>query len=235
MKKNNVLLKTINHLAFTLAEVLITLGIVGVIAQMTIPALVANINNQIYLNSFLNDYAILQEAARQVINDNSGDIQKVYSSDTLLLNALSAKLKVLKTCPDYNGCWTSPIFTLNKKNTQSTNDTTIVLANGAVLQGGPSYFDTNCAQSGMYSSNGNKGVCEVYWLDTNGAKSPNVLGRDIFILFLTNLSGFVPDGLPGTNAYDASWSYCDSTSSSTDNWMGAACGGRVFVERAINY
>lgn len=34
--------------AFTLAEVLITLGIIGVVAAITIPTLVANTNNQKY-------------------------------------------------------------------------------------------------------------------------------------------------------------------------------------------
>ncbi len=37
-------------LGFTLAEVLITLGIIGVVAAMTIPTLLANINGQKYRN-----------------------------------------------------------------------------------------------------------------------------------------------------------------------------------------
>ena len=37
---------------FTLAEVLITLGIIGVVAAMTIPTLIANTNAQKYSSKF---------------------------------------------------------------------------------------------------------------------------------------------------------------------------------------
>lgn len=36
--------------AFTLAEVLITLGIIGVVAAMTLPTLIANYQKQVYAN-----------------------------------------------------------------------------------------------------------------------------------------------------------------------------------------
>ncbi len=40
------------HRGFTLAEVLITLGIIGVVAAMTIPTLIANTNSQKYRAQF---------------------------------------------------------------------------------------------------------------------------------------------------------------------------------------
>ena len=50
--------------AFTLAEVLITLGIIGVVAAMTIPTLIANTNSQKYRSQFKKTISTLSQAAR---------------------------------------------------------------------------------------------------------------------------------------------------------------------------
>jgi len=50
--------------AFTLAEVLITLGIIGVVAAMTIPTLIANANGQKFRNQFKKTLSTLAQAGR---------------------------------------------------------------------------------------------------------------------------------------------------------------------------
>lgn len=50
--------------AFTLAEVLITLGIIGVVAAMTIPTLIANTNGAKYRSQFKKTVSTLSQAAR---------------------------------------------------------------------------------------------------------------------------------------------------------------------------
>ena len=45
-------MKIRNQLAFTLAEVLITLGVIGVVAALTIPTLSAKIQDNILKNQF---------------------------------------------------------------------------------------------------------------------------------------------------------------------------------------
>ncbi|MBQ8458526.1 type II secretion system protein [bacterium] len=49
---------------FNLAEVLITLGIIGVVAAMTIPTLIANINGQRYRSQFKKTISTLNQAVR---------------------------------------------------------------------------------------------------------------------------------------------------------------------------
>ena len=51
--------------AFTLAEVLITLGIIGVVAAMTLPALVANYKNKVLANQTKKTYATLLNAMNE--------------------------------------------------------------------------------------------------------------------------------------------------------------------------
>lgn len=50
--------------AFTLAEVLITLGIIGVVAAMTIPTLIANMTSQRYRTQLKKTVSTLSQAAR---------------------------------------------------------------------------------------------------------------------------------------------------------------------------
>lgn len=49
---------------FTLAEILITLGIIGVVAAMTIPTLIANINGNRYRAQFKKSISTISQAAR---------------------------------------------------------------------------------------------------------------------------------------------------------------------------
>ena len=48
--------------AFTLAEVLITLGIVGVIAAMVLPTLITNVQWVVLTNKFKHSYAVISSA-----------------------------------------------------------------------------------------------------------------------------------------------------------------------------
>lgn len=56
--------------AFTLAEVLITLGIIGVVAAMTIPTLMTNIKARKLRTQFLKSYSIVQQTIKLMENDD---------------------------------------------------------------------------------------------------------------------------------------------------------------------
>ena len=69
-------------LAFTLAEVLITLGIIGIVAAMTIPTLIANTNGQKYRSQFKKTVSILSQPVR--IHD--GIVQPATAAARYVLN-----------------------------------------------------------------------------------------------------------------------------------------------------
>ena len=56
--------------AFTLAEVLVTLGIIGVVAAMTMPVLVAKYQEMVLKNQFKHAYSLVSQAIRQVEANN---------------------------------------------------------------------------------------------------------------------------------------------------------------------
>ncbi len=62
--------KSPKHKGFTLAEILITLGIIGVVAAMTLPALIQNHQKSVALNKLKQTYAQILVAAEAVAADN---------------------------------------------------------------------------------------------------------------------------------------------------------------------
>ncbi|MBO6087124.1 type II secretion system protein, partial [bacterium] len=64
--------------AFTLAEVLITLGVIGVVAAMTLPTLIHNYQKTVYVNQLKKSYSILEQAFQKMMADDG--VQKL--SDT---------------------------------------------------------------------------------------------------------------------------------------------------------
>lgn len=91
--------------AFTLAEVLITLGIIGVVAAMTIPTLLAKYQEKQTVTKLKQTYSILSQAIRSVQEDvGTPDDWELsgrnYSTDDSVLIAqnLLPALKVVQDC-----------------------------------------------------------------------------------------------------------------------------------------
>lgn len=236
----------LKKMAFTLAEVIIVMGIIGIVAEMTIPTLVKNITNKQLEVAFLANYSILSQVSKQLIADNGGDLSNAYSTPTLMMSAIASKLKVQKTCPGAStigDCWASKVANIDKSVSDlggaanasyDWNHDTVVMNNGAVVMVNGSYYYSDCSQSGFFSGNGNKGVCAMVYIDVNGLKSPNILGRDVFAFYFANSSGILPDGYPGTDDYGGGdWGLCNPSGASVYN--GLACGGRILVKGSMDY
>lgn len=93
--------------AFTLAEVLITLGIIGIVAALTMPNLVANYKNKVFINQAKNSFSTLSNALIMTKVNNGLDsyedlFQKDRTSDEIL-DIISKELKVIKTCKSGKG------------------------------------------------------------------------------------------------------------------------------------
>ena len=70
------------HSAFTMAEVLITLGIIGIVAAMTMPALIANHRKQVMLSKVKHTYNIIANAFERAKVDHGTNINYWYIPDT---------------------------------------------------------------------------------------------------------------------------------------------------------
>lgn len=173
---------TDNKFAFTLAEVLITLGIIGVIAAITIPVLMKNAQDKELAVGLKKAYSQLSSATISTIHDNGDSFIGINDA----ISAYSPYLKIIKTCNSDargEGCWHPDNGTWKLMDGSSTSAYTIgpgfVLSDGELVNFANIWSD--CDNSSYYNS---PSVCGWVVVDVNGFKPPNTTGRDIFYFFI---------------------------------------------------
>ena len=219
---------------FTLAEVLITLVIIGVIAALTVPSLIQRTNKQEYVTAIKKAYSTLSQASQQIIAEEGNpncDKGGWACSNKDVIDAYKKHLNVLKDCGTDTACFGSSAvktglngiykIDLNSSDGALINNEKLILSDGthvAVWQ-----TDTNCAKRGAGTNEGS--VCSKILVDINGSKGPNIVGRDV-VGFMLMENGLYPEG-------------CDSDycipSNSGEQGHGWGCLCRVIRENAMNY
>ncbi len=166
---------------FTLAEVLVTLGIIGVVSAMTLPTLTKNHQRQVYVTQLRKVYNELSQAFEQVINDNNA--VSLWESNLMrdgIENFFRTYLKTTKICnaSDAEECFANEYKNLNGTTIRtrniigtSNNDN----SGSAILADGASVF--------IYRIGG---VGYNITVDINGSQGPNILGRDLFDFIVSN-------------------------------------------------
>ena len=212
--------------AFTLAEVLITFGVIGVVAAMTIPTLMTNLQNRKLESQFKEGYSILSQAFKSWQDD--GLENRHYSRFMSYFTGVTDCGDTHNTKDDDEYCMVRTsnsdgsgshltnrdlsYRTFSKKSreiaTYNLDDGQFYLQNGMLIM-----FDHNHADT-------------LISMDINGKKQgPNIWGYDLFTFQvkeneITGVYELVPMGAPGTYITDKSI-YCSLTS--TDHANGIAC------------
>lgn len=191
--------------AFTLAEVLIVLGIIGIIAEMTIPTLMNNVQNQVFRTAYKKAYSMAAQALLQCSADNSCVERTGWTdatNNTTNWNAFMSKFKVIKYCDGsstpLSGCW-------DTTGEQYNNSTSPVNAN-------PSFVDASGMVWVQGSSTGFSVITGDVFVDTNGFKRPNKFGQDRFRIFFVTADGSIgTPGLPIKVKPDSDYTSYDAT------------------------
>lgn len=205
--------------AFTLAEVLITLGIIGVVAAITIPGLITTHKAKRLRSQFLESYSIVQQAFKQMEADDVSLDPKTYPTGTFyqtFMNYFQAPFdcgqsnngtgKKVLPCYDYTNK-TKAYKSLDGKSTVAYNwfdDGQIALQNGTLL------LIENYTNSGQL------------WVsvDLNGFNNPpNRWGYDLFTFEF--IDGELMTMGDKKTKYNDTDKYCNMKGSGTFN--GAAC------------
>ena len=197
-------------IGFTLAEVLITLGIIGIVAAMTMPVLINKYRKIVIANQFKKNYAVFQTVLQKGMSDYGAfgewpcfyDIWgrfNVYPDKFTEIIAES-----LKTAHKKSGSQTGW-----KNFAMCDANTSYIAMDGNVLKAGtldPSwekeatfylpdgscwYFKTidddsyrDHPLSYMAKNSGNNPMMEMY-IDVNSSKNgPNILGIDLFVFWI---------------------------------------------------
>lgn len=157
--------------AFTLAEVLITLSIIGVVAAITIPTLIGSYQKRVYITSLRKAYNETTQAITRTMSDKQVESfaeTGINSKDTAQ-TWVTTYFKTIKTCDSgYTPCFATAYSGDNKPTLQ--DNTAYIIASGASI--------------GFSSYNPLKIV-----VDTNGEKKPNISGRDLFEIQVDSATG----------------------------------------------
>ena len=171
---------------FTLSEVLITLGVVGVVAVLTIPGVMKNYQNRLYTAQLEKVYAQLADAVQGIMNDEHVD--NFYETTAAATNTCDA---TTGECSAGIGYFLNNYFKTIKKNCMNaTNEACMSTQTGfyktvnGTSVGVPTdeYFVqtiTGAAIGGTYNKSK---TCMKILVDVNGPAEPNVAGRDVFAM-----------------------------------------------------
>lgn len=225
---------------FTLAEVLMTLAIIGVVAAMSIPSLISNTNNSGNVQKVKKFYSNLSDAYQLYMVDN-GDITSggAFNDNTSVWNNLiKPYFSIVKDCTSSNGCWLSGAGAYKFLNNVSYGND--IGADGGILVDGTLVrawtLSSNCSSDRSTTDSGPLfSVCGGVNIDVNGEKAPNQFGRDIFGFYIAK-TGVYPVG-----SLDDIYVGCDPNSSDASAGangapgQGVGCTAKVVMESAMDY
>ena len=167
--------------AFTLAEVLITLGIIGVVAAMTMPSLIQNYQEKATVTKLKKCYSLVSQAYVSILNDEGGSDTLQAGDDLEMMEKFGKYLKYQKTCGRNKGCFPNVTYKsvtgngYNKWEDDTTDRSRAILTDGTLIM-----FNKNA----MWGNEGNYLYAQIY-VDINGFKGPNQLGRDFFYFYIS--------------------------------------------------
>lgn len=229
------------NVGFTLAEVLITLSIIGVVAAITMPVLIQKHREHVTVNRLLKAYSVVSNAFQMAVQekgevkywysvasgtekDENGEYHytdATYQNMNAFYNNLAPYLKVISV-KEANSTNHTDFYLLNGTLvTQSLANTgALNLADGTSIIGGYLYSICN-------ESNG----CGDFAIDINGINTlPNTIGKDIFY-FVIFPNKIVP---MGTNGQRENLNRYCNTSADNDS-SGFGCTGWIIQKKNMDY
>ena len=238
------------NFAFTLAEILITLGIIAVVAALTIPSMITNIKNQGFAEKFKKTYSALQQAKMSIESETgfsfkdyqhcgNGSIENCVYLGKLFaqhLNTIDDYFAPDKPYKYYSSVYESykPYKMLNGNSNNYwyyfnvMNCYILHLNDGTII-----YFRVRGIDYSLNVYNYSK---TIFCIDVNGLEKPNQMGRDVFVVWLSNdgklsVTESVPGVSDGTLYYNND---CDPKASDIGGY-GISCAYRIITEGKMNY
>lgn len=220
--------KDSSKIAFTLAEMLITIVIIGIVAALTLPNLIANYQKQVTVGKLKKAYSLLSQVAQKSIADN-GEIS--FPQGERIDAEIAKNFFNMYWLPYFDGVdiLKNKQFFYKYQNGEQM-PITIYSADdfGRIFfttKDGISYFVLIKGTKYIYDNDGN--VVSSYntyttnqevYVDINGLSSPNIIGKDVFRFRVDFDKGVV---LPYGNKYPS------ATLTSDCNNTGFYCAAKI--------
>ncbi len=192
---------------FTMAEILLSLTIIGVVAAITLPSLTGNINERTWNTQRKALYARFSQAIALMPALNGYGTTAEDATETFITAGLSKVLKINNICDSEHlpDCGLASKIINASASTMSLPKTTSGIQNANFNANGLSYpeltaaafetangesvlafYNRECQAQDVLASNGYRTtqskVCVNFVYDLNGSKGPNTFGKDIGII-----------------------------------------------------
>ena len=193
---------------FTLSEVLVTLGIVGVVAVLTVPGVMKNYSNKMYTTELQKVYTQLADAAQAIMNDEHVDnfyetsVSAICTEDGKKCEVgpkgfLNRYIKSTKkdcgdkgetqgTCISSNGNYKA-MNSANITPPSSRSSYCVQTTSGAAI----------CSLGNVNYVGENRLPILSFIVDVNGLSQPNIAGRDVFSMDIRQDGSVVDYGTGG--------------------------------------
>lgn len=214
------------HKAFTLAETLITLMIIGVVAAITVPALNQSIKKNEYAAACMKTYSSLSQAVNRMKTEfGPVGFGKKWNDPDEFWEAFAKQMNTIKVCSKGHAQECIPITTAKRLN----GDKVMTIADYALITADGMSYNFATRKSAGYNSQ-DFGVNETdaniigrFAVDVNGQKAPNQYGTDQFFFVLVKGDrGIVPAG-------------ADINRSCNLKSTGVTCAALVIRDKKIDY
>lgn len=185
---------TVIKIGFTLSEVLIALVIIGVIAAITVPVIFENYKKQETISRLKKTYSTLSQGLRTSQTENGpfsewpiAEEMEVSSYFKQYWHPYFQIMKQARTATELgyksNNCWKNINQTQIGWNVMSaTTRILFALNDGTVV-----FYPRNTTDG-----DGNPVYVSYFYVDINGPKNPNIIGKDVFIFQVVDFDNLKP-------------------------------------------
>ena len=160
---------------FTLAEVLITLGIIGVVAAMTMPTLLNSTQGAQYRTAYKKALSVLSQAVVLNVALDDYDLSQATATGsdgeeegaTSLYNLFNNRMNVARVCGKNAACDTPDVWSAGDAEFGEADNYTYFFNDGITLT-----FEANAAGCTAGNATVDESKCKGV-IDVNGKKNPN--------------------------------------------------------------
>ena len=211
--------------AFTLAETLVVMGIIGVVAALTIPNLNQSTGDREKVAKLKKVYANLTDAFGRAtavygpIDEWFINLPEGISANQRLADRMTEFMKISKNCgTEGSGCFPDDDYRVLDGNSAESPinwdlEPMYLLADGTAID---FFIGSLTCNDTIGQLNG---CCGLLYVDIDGIKGPNTLGKDYFMFHVAK-SGIYPQGAQILHSKSANYGeFCFGSGSYCAGWV----------------
>lgn len=204
-----------NLKAFTLAEIMLVMAIIGVVAVLTLPTLGSNMEEKKVVSALRKIYPELEASYTAMVRDYgspaewdvpSDEYESVEYMNTLLDERISKYMNVSSDCGTGTGCFPSFSFVENDTNYVKyllKDGSSVAMSLVPMQEIRETYIGNGSADSNDHPDC--PGYLGEIYVDVNGPKGENMKNYDIFNFQICYPNGIVPMGINRIDANDKNY------------------------------